>query len=265
MDFKKKFENISQKNRSLLSIGLDTEFAKLPQGFQKARFPLFEFNQWIIATTCDLVAAYKPNIAFYEVYGLDGLGQLKKTIEYLKKNYPGTPIILDAKRADIANTAKMYARAAFEYWGADATTVYPHLGKDSIDPFFKYKDKLTFVLLKTSNPDSGIFQNLQTKEGPYYMAQAQVIKNWDNQNIGVFVGATYPRELKELREVFPDKIFLSAGVGAQEANIQKAVKAGIDKNGSGIIFNASRSIIYAKDPRTAAENLRDEINKWRSV
>lgn len=264
MDFRKKLNRIIRINNSLLCVGLDPELEKIPSKIKYQKYPLFSFNKNIIEKTFDLVAAYKPNIAFYESYGIDGLRELKKTIDFLKKEFPNTPIILDAKRADVPNTAKMYAKSLYEYWDADAATVYPHLGLDSVEPFLSYKKKLTILLIKTSNPDSGQFQNLETKEGPYYLAMASEVKKWDYENLGIFVGATYPKEIANLREIFPDNIFLSAGIGAQKAENRKAVQAGIDKNGSGIVFNASRSIIYAQDPQKAARQLRDEINKYRN-
>lgn len=223
----------------------------------------FEFNKKIIDQTSSYVCAYKPNIAFYEAAGIEGLEELKKTIQYLKKKYREIPIVLDAKRADIQNTARMYAKAVFEYWQVDAVTVYPHLGLDSILPFLEYKDKLTILLLKTSNPDSDMFQNLKTKDGTYFLSVAKKIKDWDFDNIGIFVGATYPKELRELRTIFPNKIFLSAGIGVQSAQVKAAVQAGIDKNGAGTMFNASRSIIYAQNPAEVAQKLKNEINKFR--
>lgn len=263
MDFLQKLEKIARKNNSLVCVGLDPQLEKLPKGYLLKKDPIYEFNRDIINKTAHFVCSYKPNIAFYEAYGLNGLSQLKQTIEYIKSQYPQIPLILDAKRADIANTARMYAKAAFEYWGADAVTVYPHLGLDSLEPFLSYTDKHTFLLVKTSNPDSETFQNLKTKDGFYYIAMAKQIRKWDKKNIGIFAGATYQGEIAKLREIFPNKIFLSAGVGAQGAELEKCVKAGIDKNKKGIIFNASRSIIYSKDPKSAARNLRDEINKYR--
>ena len=263
MNFLKKLDQIVEKNNSLLCVGLDPDKTRQGFSFTYKGESLFEFNKRIIDQTCDLVCAYKPNIAFYEAYGVEGLNQLKKTIDYLKSNHPQIPIILDAKRADIPNTARMYAKSVFEYWQADATTVYPHLGFDSIEPFLVYRDKHTFFLIKTSNPDSGTFQNLITDKGPYYLAVAKEIKKWGKSNIGVFVGATYPSEIKRLRNIFPDKIFLSAGIGAQGADLKASVEAGINKDKKGIIFNASRSIIFAKNSRIAAQNLRDEINKYR--
>lgn len=263
MDFKEKFEKISQKNRSLLCVGLDPEIEKIPDKFKKNKKPIFDFTKSTIDQTCDFICAFKLNIAFYEAYGLDGLSQLKEIIDYARKNHNDFPIILDAKRADIANTAKMYARAVFEYWQADAVTVHPHLGLDSLEPFFSYKDKITFLLLKTSNPDSNMFQDLISDNKPYWLNIAEEVKKWKIKNLGIFVGATYPEDLKKTRKMFPDKIILSAGLGAQGANIQKAVEAGIDKDNRGIIFASSRSIIYANNPRKAAQELRDEINKWR--
>ena len=162
MKFRDKLDLIVTKNNSLLCIGLDTEQEKIAQTLQESSPKgIFEFNKWVIDQTADLVCAYKPNIAFYEAEGIDGLSELKKTINYLKKNYTRIPIVLDAKRADIPNTAKMYAKSAFDFWDADAVTVYPHLGLDAVKPFLEYKDHLTILLLKTSNPDSGTFQNMK--------------------------------------------------------------------------------------------------------
>jgi len=263
MKFQEKLNNAIKKNNSLLCVGLDPELSKIPSIFLKQKKPIFEFNKSIIDVTHSLVCAYKPNIAFYEAYGINGLRQLKQTFEYLQSYYPEIPIVLDAKRADIGNTAKMYAKSFFEYWNADAVTVYPHLGLDSLTPFLDYKNKLIILLLKTSNPDSGMFQDVLVENKPYYLHLAETIKKWNYGNIGIFVGATYPKEIKNLRDIFPNKIFLTAGLGAQSAEIRKTVKAGIDTHKSGIMFNSSRSIIYAKNPRQEALKLKDEINKYR--
>ncbi len=271
MNFLSKLEQIIEKNNSLLCIGLDPEIEKLPQSVKSSDDPLFAFNKAIIDATADLVCAFKPNIAFYEAEGIKGLESLKKTIEYLQKSYADIPIVLDAKRGDIGNTAKMYAKAAYDYFKADAVTVFPHLGKDSLLPFFEYKEKLTIALIKTSNPDSGMFQDLPVDGKPYYIKVAEELKAWNIENLGIFVGATYPEELKKVRELFPETIFLSAGFGAQEAEIGEAVKAGIDRNKSGIMFNASRSILYAssnedfaKRAKEKAKETRDTINKYRN-
>lgn len=263
MSFKQKFNNIVKKNNSLVCVGLDPDLEKLPSSFLKKKNSIFEFNKSIIDATFDLVCAYKPNIAFYEAYGIEGLQQLKLTFEYLQEKHSQIPIILDAKRADIGNTAKGYARAAFEYWNTDAVTVYPNLGLDSVLPFLKYKNKLTILLIKTSNPDSVTFQNISINKEPYYLKMSKVIKNWEYDNFGLFVGATYPTELKMVRNIFPDRIFLSAGIGVQNAEVEKAVKAGIDSEKNGIAFNASRSIIYSNNPREQTLRLRNMINKYR--
>lgn len=272
MGFKEKLNKVVEKNNSLLCVGLDTELEKIPKHLLKSSDPIFKFNKAIIDATADFVCAYKPNIAFYEAYGIDGLSQLKKTIEYLKSRYKEVPIVLDVKRADIGNTAKMYAKATFEYWQADAATVYPNLGLDSLEPFLAYKDKLSILLIRTSNPDSRMFQGLKVNGEEYYLKMAKKIKTWDFPNLGIFVGATYPSELKKIRQIFPDKIFLSAGIGAQSAEIKKAVSAGVDNVGRGIMFNASRSIIYASSSKDfakkagqEAEKLRDLINKFRGI
>lgn len=271
MAFKDKLNKIISKNNSLLCVGLDTELEKIPKHLLGSVNPIFDFNKAIIDSTHDLVCVYKPNIAFYEALGIEGLKQLKQTIEYLKNNYSDIPILLDMKRGDIGNTASMYAKAAYEYWGVDSATVYPYLGYDSIEPYLKYTDKLTILLIKTSNPDSVMFQDMKVGGEPFYLAMAKKIQKWENNNFGLFVGATYPEELKQVRELFSDRIFLSAGIGAQGGQAEKAVRAGVDKNGKGIMFNATRSIIYASNgldfvekAREEAIKLRDQINKYRN-
>lgn len=270
MNFAQKLKNIVKKNNSLLCIGLDSELEKLPKHLLKSSDPIFDFNKAIIDATFNLVCAYKPNIAFYEAYGIEGLKSLKKTIEYLKKTYPQIPIILDAKRADIGNTARMYAKAIFEYWEADATTVYPYLGLDAVLPFFEYKEKYTILLIKTSNPDASMIQDIEVGGEPFYVKVAKEIKKWDLPNIGLFVGATYPEELGKVRGLFPENPILTAGIGTQGAQTEKAVKAGIDKNGGNLICNNSREIIYAsndkdfsKKSRQKAQEIKDIINSYR--
>lgn len=270
MTFQQKLNKITKRNNSLLCVGLDPELEKMPKHILKRDDPIFEFNKTIIDTTHDLVCAYKPNIAFYEAYGIDGLKSLKKIIEYIQKNYSNVPIILDAKRADIGNTAKMYAKAIFEYWKADATTVYPYLGLDSLIPFLQYKEKLTILLIRTSNPDAKTFQDLKTNGDPLYMQIAKTVKKWSYKNIGIFAGATYPKELADIRKIFPNTPILTAGIGAQNAEAKKAVRAGVDKNGNNLICNNSRAIIYAssdknfaKIARLKAEEMQETINRYR--
>ena len=265
MKFLQKLNNLIDKNNSLLCVGLDPDLEKIPDTFLKKENAIFEFNKFLIDVTANLVCTYKPNISFYEAYGLDGLKQLKLTIEYLKNKYPEIPIILDAKRADIGNTAKMYAKSVFEYWKADGVTVHANLGKDSLLPFLDYKDKLTIVLLKTSNPDSGVFQNVRVEgKKPFFIYMAETIKAWNCDNIGLVVGATYPQEMQEVRKILTNNIILAPGLGIQKADTEKIVKAGIDSNKRGIMFNASRSILYSDNPKKEAEQLKNEINKYRN-
>lgn len=270
MNFQQKLTKIIKNNNSLLCIGLDPEIEKLPEHLQKSKNGLFLFNKEIIDQTADLVCAYKPNIAFYEALGIDGLKSLKKTIEYLKDKYPDIPVILDAKRADIGNTARMYAKALFEYWEADATTVYPYLGLDTVIPFLEYKNQSTILLIKTSNPDAKIFLDEKGSKQPFYMKVAQTIKTWNFNNIAVFVGATYPEQLNTIRKLFPNLPILTAGIGAQGGQVEKVVRAGVDKEGGNLICNSSREIIYAgngkdfaKESAKKAKEVRDMINNYR--
>lgn len=265
MNFNQKIASIIKKNNSLLCVGLDPELAKFPKHLLKKKEPIFEFNKSIIDATFDLVCAYKPNIAFYEAYGIDGLKQLKKTIDYLHKKYTDIPVILDAKRADIGNTARMYAKAMYENWGADATTVYPYLGLDSVIPYLEYKEKLTILLIRTSNPDAKMFQDLKVGSLPFYLNLAKTISKWPYKNIGIFVGATYPEELGKVRKLFQKNPILTAGIGAQGAETEKAVKAGIDKNGSNLICNNSRSILYASNDKDFAKHARINADKMRGI
>lgn len=259
--FHQKLASSTEKNNSLLCVGLDTEFEKIPQHLKNEKEPLFVFNKAIIDATADLVCAYKPNIAFYEAYGLDDLSQLKKTIEYIHNQYIDIPVILDAKRADVSNTAKMYAKAVFDYWDADAVTIFPFLGRDSVEPFFQYKDRSPILIIKTSNIDASTFEN------PHV---AEEVKKWMFPNIGLFVGATYPEELKKVRKLFEDAPILTAGIGAQGAKTESVVKAGIDANRNNLICNNSREIIYAgngtdfaQKAREKAKEIRDIINSYR--
>lgn len=273
MNFKSKLEKIVKKNNSLLCIGLDTDIAKIPDHLKCKQFPIFEFNREIIDATCDLICAYKPNIAFYEAAdGLAGLLQLKKTIDYIKQNYPEIPVILDAKNADIGNTNEGYAKFSFDYLGADAITLHPYLGKEALKPFLERKDKGLFILCRTSNPGAGEFQDLEINGKPLYQVVAEkVAKDWNyNDNCGLVVGATYPAQLEIVRRIVGNTPLLIPGIGVQGGDIKKTVQAGVDKNGKNAIINSSRAIIYAsggedfgKKARKEAEKLRDLINDNR--
>ncbi len=270
MNFKEKLTKIVKKNNSLLCVGLDIDKEKIPDHlFKMSSTPYVEFNEMIIDATANFVCAYKLNMAFYEVFGKQGFEILEKTISYIPKDII---VILDGKRNDIGNTAKMYAKSLFEGLNADAVTVNPYLGKDSVLPFLEYKNKCSFILCRTSNPSAVDFQNLTVSNNPLYEIVARKIKEWDNfGNCGAVVGATYPDELNVIRGILGEEIpILIPGVGAQGGDVEKTVKAGINKEGEMAIINSSRGIIYAsKDEnfsekvKIQAESLRDEINKYR--
>lgn len=267
MNFLEKLDGAVKANNSLLCIGLDIDLSRIPKFLLNREDPIFTFNKAIIDETRDLVCAYKPNIAFYEMYGMYGMESLVKTIEYAKDD---TPIILDAKRGDIGHTAAAYAKAAFEFYKADAVTVNPYLGHDSVEPFLEYKDKGTFVVCLTSNPGSKDFQVLGGEE-PLFKSVARRVKDWNkNLNCGLVVGATSPDELKDLRMLVQDMPILIPGVGTQGGDLQSSVKNGVNKKGERAIINASRAVIYASDredfareAKLFARRLKDEINSYR--
>lgn len=270
MNFKEKLNKIVKKNNSLLCIGLDIDKEKIPKHlFKTSKNPLLKFNKSIIDVTKDLVCAYKLNMAFYEVFGKFGFEILKKTISYIPKD---VIVILDGKRNDIGNTAKMYAKSLFEILNADAVTVNPYLGKDSVMPFLEYKDKCSFILCRTSNPSAVDFQNLMVSKTPFYELVARKIKEWNNfANCGAVVGATYPNELKVIRKILGEEIpILIPGIGAQGGDVEKTVKFGTNKNGEMALINSSRAILYASNDESflekakiKAEYLKDEINRYR--
>lgn len=264
MKFTDKLLNTSRKNESWLCIGLDP-IPELMPGVD-----VLQFNKAIIEATCDLVCAYKPNLAFYEALGIEGLAALEKTVKYI----PGDiPVIGDAKRSDIGNTATAYARALFSVLGFDAATVNPYLGFDSIEPFTSYQDKGVFILCRTSNRGATDFQNLHTDGIPLYETVAQKSKEWNTYgNIGLVVGATYPEELKKVRSICPEMPLLIPGIGAQGGDLASAVGYGVDAQGEKAIINVSRQVLYAskeKDfaqaARNMAEEIRKQINSYRIV
>ena len=259
-------------------IGLDSELGKIPKAAQtgSVKETLLKFNREIIEATGDLVCAYKPNVAFYEAEGPQGLEALISTVGFIHATYPEVPVILDAKRADIGHTNAAYVKAMFDIYGGDALTVHPYVGQEALQTFLDRKEKGIFVLCRTSNPGAGEFQDLQVlKEGqrlPLYQVVAQqVATKWNrNQNCGLVVGASYPRELKEIRWIAGDLPVLLPGIGAQGAELTQALAAGLDSKGTGLIVNASRSIIFASSEadfalaaRRETENLHKAIQQYR--
>ncbi|RJR16384.1 orotidine-5'-phosphate decarboxylase [Candidatus Microgenomates bacterium] len=272
MTFQQKLDNIVAKNNSLLCVGLDSDWNKLPEVVKKEEYPQFVFNKAIIDATHDLVCAYKPNSAFYEYLGSEGVRQLKLTCDYLLETYPEIPIILDAKRADIGNTNNGYISFAYDYLQVDAITLHPYLGSEALKPFINRTDKGAIVLCRTSNPGAGELQDLQIDGQPLYKLVAQkATHEWNkNGNVMLVVGATYPEELAEVRQIVGDMTLLVPGVGAQGGDVEKTVKAGLNSKKAGIIINASRSIIFASKAedftqkgREETEKLQIEINRYR--
>ena len=234
-----------QNKKSFLCIGLDTDIEKIPAFLKNAHDPVFEFNKRIIDATHDLVIAYKPNLAFYEAMGLKGWEAFEKTVNYIKNKHPEILMIADAKRGDIGNTSKMYAKAFFENLPCDAVTVVPYMGSDSIKPFLGFENKWVIILALTSNAGAADFQFSQTEKGKLFEKVLETSKNWGTMdNMMYVVGATKAEELQSIRKIIPHHFLLVPGVGAQGGSLCEVAKNGFNKQ-CGLIVNSSRAIIYA--------------------
>lgn len=257
------FAQIKAKG-SFLCVGLDTDLKKIPQHLLKYEDAMFRFNKAIIDATVPYAMAYKPNSAFYESCGLKGIIALHETVAYLKSEYPEVLVIDDAKRGDIGNTSAMYAKSIFEELGADATTVAPYMGYDSISPFLEYKDKWTIVLALTSNKGAQDFQLLQgTFKNYLYEDVLQTAKNWASKEQMMFViGGTQAKELENVRMIIPDHFLLIPGIGAQGGSLQDSFKYGANSM-CGLIVNSSRGIIYASNGEDFAEAAAREAQKMQ--
>ena len=251
MNFSLKLREASERNNSLLCIGLDADLEHVPRKFLMESNPIVYFNRAIINITRNLVCAYKLNLAFYESLGIPGIDALRRTVKYIPKDIP---IIGDAKRSDIANSARHYAKALFDVWGFDAATVNPYMGADAVQPFLEYHDKTIFVLCLTSNKGAEDFQ-LPEK---LYLKVAHKIKEWNvYNNCGAVVGATHPDQVAEIRKVIEDAPMLMPGIGAQEGDIKEVVAKGLNASGEGLVINVSRGIIYA----ASGDRFEEEIVK----
>jgi orotidine-5'-phosphate decarboxylase len=259
------------RSDSLVCVGLDPEIERFPAAISAQASPIFQFNKAIIDATADLVCAYKPQFAHYAAYEAED--QLERTIEYVHRNYPGIPVLLDSKRGDVGNTAERYAIEAFERYGADAVTVNPYLGGDSLEPYLKYEDRGVIILCRTSNPGARDLQDLEIGGRRLYHVVADLAaRRWNSRgNCLLVVGATYPRELAEVREIAGNMPFLVPGVGAQGGDVAQAVENGQTPQGVGLIISSSRSILYASSgddfasaARKTAETLRNQINVSRA-
>lgn len=236
-----------RKKKSFLCIGLDVDLDKIPKHLLEEEDPIFAFNKAIIDATHHLAVAYKPNIAFYEAYGVKGWQALEKTIKYLNTTCPEIFTIADAKRGDIGNTSGMYAKAFLEDLAFDSVTVAPYMGKDSVEPFLAYEDKHTILLALTSNEGAFDFQTQKVDDEELYKKVLSVSKGWKNgQNLMYVVGATKAEYFEEIRKIVPDQFLLVPGVGAQGGNLEEVCRYGMNGN-VGLLINSSRGIIYASE------------------
>jgi orotidine-5'-phosphate decarboxylase len=251
---------------SLVCVGLDPDSAKIPERFAQSSQPIFAFNKEIIDATHDVACAYKPQIAFYSAIGVER--QLEATIGYIRDRAPHAIVILDAKRGDVGNTANAYAAEAFERYRADAVTVNPYMGEDSVRPFIKDASRAAIILCRTSNSGARDFQDLLVEGKPVYQHVAQrAAREWNQlKNVLFVVGATYPEEMSILRKAHPEVTFLVPGIGAQGGDLKATLDNGLDANKQGLLISSSRQIIFAGEQaaiRKAAESLRNEINVIR--
>ncbi|GAB4120382.1 MAG: orotidine-5'-phosphate decarboxylase [Roseiflexaceae bacterium] len=273
MGFTEQLREACQRSQSLVCVGLDPDPRRIPAHLAQVgdvAATIYAFCAAIIEATSDLACAFKPNIAFFEAQGSDGMRALRKLMAIPRT----VPFILDAKRGDIGSTAEAYATALFDDLGADAVTLSPYLGGDSLAPFLKRADRGCFVLCKTSNPGSADLQDLDLGGQPLYMHVARLAQErWNsNRNVGLVVGATHPQALAQVRALCPDLPFLVPGIGAQGGELEQAVRAASDAHGELAIINASRSILYASAgedfalaARNEAASLRDAINRARDA
>jgi len=247
-----------QKKQSFLCIGLDVDLDKIPPHLLQEEDPIFSFNKAIIDATHDLAVAYKPNSAFYEAYGLKGWKALERTIRYLNENYPDIFTIADAKRGDIGNTSKMYAKAFLEDLGFDSITVAPYMGKDSVEPFLAFQDKHTILLALTANQGAFDFQTEKVGDQELYKKVIETSTQWENsQNLMYVVGATKAEYLADIRKLVPESFLLVPGVGAQGGSLKEVCKYGMTPN-IGLLINSSRGIIYASTDTDFADAARSK-------
>ena len=270
MSFVAAIDAAARKNASLVCVGLDPEPLRFPAHLRGKPDAIFELCRAIVDATADIVCAFKPQIAHFAAQRAEEA--LERLIAHIHANHPGIPVILDAKRGDIGSTAQHYSTEAFDRYRADAVTVNPYLGRDSAQPFLDRADKGVIVLCRTSNPGGADFQNLDCGGMPLYLRVAEAIaRDWNaNGNCALVVGATWPNELRAVREIVGDMPILVPGIGAQGGDVEAVVRNGRNAQGAGLIVSSSRAILYAgsgKDfadaARLEARKLRDEINRWR--
>lgn len=269
MKFIDRLDTAWRQQNSLVCVGLDPDLNQLPKQFARENASIFKFNQSIIDATAEYTCCFKPQIAYYAAVGAEK--ELEQTIEYIKTQHPSIPVILDAKRGDIGATADRYAREAFQRYGADALTVNPYMGSDTMAPYLAYEDRGVVVLCRTSNSGSGEFQSLEVEGQPIAWHVAKRATQWNaNKQIMLVVGATYPEELGHIRSLVGDMPLLVPGIGAQGGDVKAVMDNGLDSHGVGLVVNSSRGISYASDgadfaqaAANEAQHLRDQINACR--
>ena len=268
MTFKAKLQASEDATGSLLCLGLDPEPDLLPPSIERSPRGIVEFVQTVVEVVGDAVSSYKLNLAFYERWGREGSWLLDRALAALPKD---RPVILDAKRGDVGSTAQAYAHGIFVAWGADAVTVHPYLGYDSVAPFLAHKDKEVFIVCRTSNPGASEFQHLRSDGEALYRHIARAAVRWDHHdNVALVVGATAPAELRDVRQIAGDRLLLVPGIGAQGGDLTAAVRAALRADGRGAIFPVSRGILfasagadYAEAAGAAARQYREAINALR--
>ena len=270
MSFMQSLQAAWQRNNSLVCVGLDPEPAKFPAHLRERRDAVFEFCRDIVDATADLVCAFKPQIAHFAA--LRAEDALERLIAHIHAKHPAVPVILDAKRGDIGSTAQHYVSEAFDRYQADAVTLNPYLGRDSVQPFLDRSDKGVILLCHTSNPGAADLQDLDVGGKPLYQHVAQIIaRDWNtNGNCALVTGATWPEQLGEVRALIGDMPLLVPGIGAQGGDVAAVVRNGRSANGNGLLISSSRAILYAGNDeafaaaaRSATEELRDTINRYR--
>ena len=271
MNFISRLNAAWRNNDSLLCVGLDPDPRRFPAHLAQRPDAIFEFCRAIVDATVDLVCCFKPQIAYFAAHRAED--QLERLIGWIHQHHPGVPVILDAKRGDIGSTAEMYAVEVFERYGADAVTVNPYLGSDSVEPFLAWRDRGVILLCRTSNPGGGDLQFLDVGGGEklYERVARLVAGEWNAQGqCALVVGATFPEEMRRVREIAGDLPLLVPGIGAQGGDIEATVRAGRSSTGTGLMISSSRAILYAGGgedyaaaARRAAMATRDEINRWR--
>ncbi|MDR0907919.1 MAG: orotidine-5'-phosphate decarboxylase, partial [Rikenellaceae bacterium] len=251
-----------QAKRSFLCVGLDSDMRKIPQHLQGLDAPLFEFNRTIIDATAPYTVAYKPNLAFYEAEGSAGVAQFEATCRYIRARYPEILIIADAKRGDIGNTSQMYARGFYDADLADAVTLAPYMGRDTVEPFLKYEGKWAVILALTSNPSADDFETLTLADGkPLWKQVLETAASWGTPDNTMFVvGATRAEMLKEVRQIVPDHFLLVPGVGAQGGSLEEVARYGMNSQ-CGLLVNSSRGVIYADSSEAFAEAAATEARR----